>query len=73
MYVCMYVCISYLQHRSLKNALAMKIILVGNSSVGKTSVIYRFIHGKYVKSVPTVSLLSVHVIIYKMIHTLIAS
>ena len=49
---------SCLQHKSLKNALDMKIILVGNSSVGKTSIIHRYIHGKYRRSVPTVSLLS---------------
>ena len=50
---------SCLQHRSLKNAQVMKIILVGNSSVGKTSILQRYVYGTHEKTLPTVSLLCI--------------
>lgn len=55
MTACVASCISCLQHKNLSDAKEMKIILVGNSNVGKTAIIKRFVYGKYERSNPTVS------------------
>ena len=52
MYVCIYSFILQLDH-PLCNMISLKMIILGNVRVGKTALMYRFLHGIYSDSLPT--------------------